>query len=163
PHRRLRLGPGVLGDRRHAWRDALCGARRVGPLTEEVELAAAHPDDPEDRLERRALARGVTAQQADHLARVNDHVDLAQDLYRPVVGVGPLELEDGLATGADGRPAPSSGRTSVRARGPEMVAHEPASAPSSASSPATASSITSFEARLPRYASMTSGCSTTAW
>ena len=49
--------------------------------------------DAEDRLERRGLAGGVAAEQADELALVHLEVQVLEDVDLPVVGVDALELQ----------------------------------------------------------------------
>ena len=59
----------------------------------EPDDAGLRADDAEDRLQRRRLAGGVAAEQADELALADDEVDALEDVDLPVVGVDRLELE----------------------------------------------------------------------
>src|SRR5690606_19783312 len=96
----------------------------------------------------RALARGVTAQEADHLAGIDHHVDVVEYLDGPVVGVHGLQLEQRLALRGAGHGRRAVGVGFTVSWGSQ--AHAPAPLSGALSRPLTASSTTSGEARLPR-------------
>jgi hypothetical protein len=50
-------------------------------------------DEPGDRLQRRALADAVPAEQPDHLAAADLERDTVQDVALAVIGVDVLDLE----------------------------------------------------------------------
>src|SRR5690625_3027666 len=133
-HGQAREDAPVLRNDGHAAGDVFGGRHRVGPFAAEVHLAFAAADDAEDGFQGGGFAAGVAAEQADHLAAVDDHVHVVQYADGPVVGgdVVQFQYRGGFA---HGRSPSSSLRSALR--------------PSSA-------------ARLPRYASMTAGLSTTS-
>ena len=75
--------------------DAVRGREPRDVLAREPHDARARPDEPQDRLERRRLARRVPAEQADELALADLQVGVLEDVDLPVVGVHPVELEEG--------------------------------------------------------------------
>src|SRR5690625_2404189 len=133
-HGQAREDAPVLRNDGHAAGAAFGGRHRVGPFAAEVHLAFAAADDAEDRFQGGGFAAGVAAEQADHLAAVDDHIHVVQYADGPVGGgdVVQFQYRGGFA---HGRSPSSSLRSALR--------------PSSA-------------ARLPRYASMTAGLSTTS-
>src|SRR5581483_4326821 len=69
-------------------------ARHVLPA--QPHRSAPRPHDAQDRLQRRRLARGVAAEQADELPLVDVDREALQDVDLAVVGVDRVELEQGL-------------------------------------------------------------------
>src|SRR5690606_39889757 len=94
PHRHPLEQATVLGDHRHAGLHALCGGPPGHVLAVDVDGSAGRLDDAQDGLERGGLAGGVASQEADHLAFVDDEVDVLQDVGGSVVGGDALELEN---------------------------------------------------------------------
>ena len=91
-HRHRREQPAVLRDDREAAADAVARRPRGDVLAVDAHGAVARPDDAEDRLQRRRLARRVAAEQADELARLDRDRQPLQDVDLAVVGVDRVEL-----------------------------------------------------------------------
>src|SRR5262249_21968502 len=87
----------VLGDDRHALRDPIAGRPLGDVLAREAHAALAWAHDAEHGLQRRRLARGVAAEQADELALGDLEVDLLEDADLPVVRDHMVELEERVA------------------------------------------------------------------
>src|SRR5262249_37157951 len=69
----------------------------VDPLATERDRALGRAHESEDRLHRRRLARGITAEERDDLALADLVGDALQDVERPVVGVDFGELQQQLS------------------------------------------------------------------
>ena len=82
--------PPVLGHDRETALDPVSSRHLRHVLACETNRASARTDDPEDRLQRRRLARRVAAEQADELALVDDEILVLEDVDLPVVGVDAL-------------------------------------------------------------------------
>jgi hypothetical protein len=83
----------ILGDDRQAAADALRYRATRDVLARDGDGARPGADDPEHRLERRRLARGVAAQQAHELALADVEVDPLEDPDLAVVGGDSVERE----------------------------------------------------------------------
>ena len=87
--------PPVLGHDRHSAADPVARGAIRDVLTVEGDAARVRPDDPEDRLQRRRLPRGVAAEQRDELARADLELDVLEDVDQAVERVDPGELQEG--------------------------------------------------------------------
>lgn len=62
-------------------------------LAGEADFTSALAHDPHDRAQRRCLADAVAAEQRDHFALADGHVDAVQDVAFAVPGVKAGHLE----------------------------------------------------------------------
>src|SRR5581483_1617405 len=92
-HRHRREQAPVLGHDRHPASDPVARRPARHVLAAEDDAPRARPDDAEDRLQRRRLARRVAAEEADELAGPDLEPEVLEDVDRPVEGVDGVEPE----------------------------------------------------------------------
>src|SRR5207253_10529723 len=85
--------PRVLGGVADALPRALVGGEAGHVPPAEDDPSRPNREQAHDAVDRRRLARAVTADQADRLALAHAEGDPAQDLRRPAGGVDSVELE----------------------------------------------------------------------